>query len=128
PFPSRGDYPSHVLARRLAPVPHVERMHAVIGVAVAVHVNVGGGARELGLEVALEFGGLGGFAEAAMEELDVTRMMFGMELVAQRMADDHGAALAYQRLAAEHVEQIAEARALHQHGVHHRVDVVRTDV
>src|SRR5271169_1200303 len=84
---SSRDYPSDVLASRFAPVPHVERMYAVVGVAVAVHVNVGRVARELGLEVALQFGGLGGLAQAAMEELDVARMMLGMELVAQRMTD-----------------------------------------
>src|SRR5579875_3933903 len=35
------DDAAEVLASRLAPVPHVERMHAVIGVPITVHVDVG---------------------------------------------------------------------------------------
>ncbi len=63
-----------------------------------------------------------------MEKLDVARMMLGMELVAQRMADDHRAAGPHQRLSAVHVEQVADPGALHEDRIHDRVDVVRTDV
>src|SRR5205809_6056384 len=41
------DYFPHVGAAVLAPVPHVERMYAVIGVAGAVHADVVGVARGL---------------------------------------------------------------------------------
>src|SRR5229473_3550883 len=44
------------------------------------------------------------------------------------MADDHGSARFHQRLVAIHVEEVAEPRALHEHWIHDRIDVVRTDI
>src|SRR5580700_3868073 len=125
---SRCDHAPDVLPRRFAPIPHVERMHAVVRVAVAVHVDVGGVARELAFESFLELDRISGFGQASMKKLDVTRMMLGMKFVAQRMTDDHRAAFAHQRLVPIHIEQVAEASALHEHRIHDRVDVVRTDV
>src|ERR1700682_3723567 len=67
---SGRDHPSDVLARWLAPIPHVEWMHAVVGMSVPIHVSIGGIARELRLELLCELRRIGGFRQASMEELD----------------------------------------------------------
>src|SRR5439155_7571085 len=117
-----------MLSSWFAPVPHIERMHSMIGVAVAIHVNVCWIAGEFGLELFFQLERVGGFTEAAMEKLDVARMVLRVELVPQRMTDDHRTARLYQRFVAEHIEQITETRTLDQHRVHDRIDVVGADV
>src|SRR5437016_11664428 len=54
----------------LTPVPHVERVYAVIGVAGAVQADVVGVAREFGLVFALQLEGVARFGQQTMEELD----------------------------------------------------------
>src|SRR5215469_7468079 len=81
-FAPRRDHPADMLAGGLAPVPHVERMYAVVGVPVTIHVNVSRVAREFLFELLLELSSFRRFSKTSMEKLDVTRMMLGMELIA----------------------------------------------
>src|SRR5487761_591876 len=62
-FASGGDYPADMLARGLAPIPHVEWMHPEIGVAVAIHMCIGRVMRELALEVLFQLDGIGRLGE-----------------------------------------------------------------
>src|SRR5205085_10770837 len=117
-----------MLPSGLTPVPHVERMDAMIGMTVAIHVSVGWITGKFALEVLFQLERVGGFTQTPMEKFDVARMMLGVELVAQRMTDDHRSAWLYQRLVAEHVEQITQSGALDQHRIHDRIDIVGTDV
>src|SRR5260370_10444739 len=44
------------------------------------------------------------------------------------MTDDYRPTLTHQWFVAIHVEQVAETGALHEHWIHYRIHVVRTDI
>ena len=118
---------AQVLERMRAPVPHVERVDAVVGVARPVEVDVPRVGGE-GLLVLADLGGVGGLGQHLLEEVDVARVMPGVEGPGRRVAHDHHAALAHQGLAPVEVEEVPEPQTRHQDRVHDRVDVVGADV
>ena len=103
-------------------------MHAVVGVAVAVQVDVPLVLGELLLVLLLKFDRIGRLGKELLEEVDVTRVVHRVELPRGGVAHDEDTTLTHQRFAAVHVEEVAEAQAHHQDRVHHRVDVVGADV
>ena len=111
-----------------APVPHVEGVDAVVGVARAVEVPVPLVLGVLLLEAGLDLDRIGGLGEHLLEEVDVARVVHRVELPRRGVAHDQHAALAHERLPAVHVEEVAEPEAHHEDRVHHRVHVVRADV
>ena len=111
-----------------SPVPHVERVHAVVRVRVAVQVDVPRVGRELLLELALDRRWIRRLREHLFEEVDVARVVDLMELVGDGVEHDHHAAGTNQRLTLVHVEEVAEPLAHDEDRVHDRVDVVRADV
>ena len=111
-----------------APVPHVEGVHAVVGVARAVQVAVPLVLGELLLVAGLDLDRIGRVGQHLLEEVDVAGVVDGVELPRRGVAHDHHAALAHQRPAPVHVEEVAEPQAHDQDRVHHRVDVVGADV
>ena len=111
-----------------APVPHVERVDAVVGVARPVEVDVPGIGGEGLLVLRLDLEQVGRLGEHLLEEVDVARVVDRVERPRRRVRDDHHAALAHERLAAVEVEEVAEAEAGDEDRVHDRVDVVGADV
>src|SRR5215469_10024392 len=103
-------------------------MHSMVSMAVSVHVDICWIVSKFGFELLLQFERVVSFAQATMEKFDVTWMVLRVELIAQRMTDDHRATGLYQGLIAKHVEQVSKSRALHEHRIHDRVDVVGTDI
>ena len=124
---AHDDHRAQVLEGVRAPVPHVEGMDAVIGVARAVEVDVPGVGGE-GLLVLADLGGVGRLGQHLLEEVDVAGVVAGVEGPRRGMAHDDHAAVAHQGLAPVHVEEVAEPEAGHQDRVHDRVDVVGADV
>ena len=122
------DHPAQVLEGVCAPVPHVEGVDPVVGVAGAVEVDVPriGGVGLLVLLVHLD--GIGGLGQHLIEEVDVARMVGGVELPPGRVAQDHHPALTHERPPSVEVEEVAEPEARHEDRVHDRVDVVGADV
>ena len=87
------DDPAEVLEGVGAPVPHVEGVDPVIGVAGAVQVAVplvGGEALLVGL---LDLDRVGGGRQDLLEEVDVRRMVDGMEGPRRRVGQDGHPAL-----------------------------------
>ena len=82
-----------------APVPHVERVDAVVGVARAVEVAVPLVLGVLLLVAALDLDRVGGLGQHLLEEVDVARVVDRVELPRRGVAHDQHAALAHQRLA-----------------------------
>src|SRR5262245_7941121 len=107
-FAPGRDHPAEVLAGGLTPVPHIERMHAVVSVAVTIHVDVSRVVREFLFELLLELGCFRRFGQTSMEKLDVTRMMLGMELVARRVAKYHGGGPPPQAFATTDITEVPE--------------------
>ena len=110
------------------PVPHVERVDAVVRVAGAVQVAVPLVLGELLLVAGLDLDRVGRVGEHLLEEVDVARVVNGVEVPVRRVGHDDDPALTHQRLAAVEVEVVAEPGAHHEDRVHDRVDVVRADV
>ena len=126
--PAHEDHVAAVIAAVRAPVPHVERVHAVIGVRRAVQVDVPRVACVALLERRLDLLGVGGLGEHLFEEVDVARVMDRVELPRHRVEQDRDPALAHERLVPIHVEQVPEPEAVHQDRVQDRVHVVRPEV
>ena len=111
-----------------APVPHVEGVHAVVGVAGAVEVHVPRVGGEGLLELLVHPHRVDGLGQHLLVEVDVARVVAGVELGPGRVPHDHDAALAHQRPAPVHVEEVAQPEAGHQDRVHDGVHVVGADV
>ena len=90
-----------------APVPHVEGMHAVIGVPCAVEVDVPGVGGER-LFVLPDLCGVGRLGQHLLEEVDVARVMSRVERPGGGMADDESATFPDQGFAEVHVEEVPE--------------------
>src|SRR5579864_3978106 len=71
-IPADDDYGTEMLERVRAPVPHVEGVHPVVGVAGAVEMYVPGVGGE-GLLVLADARGVGRLGEHLLEEIDVAR-------------------------------------------------------
>ena len=126
-FRTDDDHFAHVCPAVLPPVPHVERMHSVVGVPVPVHLDVLRVVSELGLVLLLKDEGVGCLRQNPMEELDVRRMMPRVEIVVERVRQDQHSIFLDHRHAAIHVVEIAERQHLYQERVENRVDVVGRD-
>ena len=74
-----------VLPAVLAPVPHEERMRAVIGVAAAVHFDVGGVVGEFALVLFAQKECVARFGQQPMKKFDVRRVKVVIEFVEARM-------------------------------------------
>ena len=123
------DHAADLLAAALAPVPHEERVRAVVRVAAPVHLDVARVVGELVLVLLLERVRVAGLGQEPVEELDVARVVHRIELVRARVRDDHDAAVAQERLVPVHVIEVAERHHLHEQRVERlRVHVVRRDV
>ena len=121
------DHLAGVLLAVGAPVPGVERVHAVVGVAGSVQVAVPVVLGVLLLPLGRHHGRVGRVGEHLVEEVDVARVVDGMELLVGRVRHDHDAALSDEGLSSVHVEQVPEAHAHHEDRVHDRLGVVRAD-
>ena len=75
------DHLADVLASVLAPVPHEERMRAVVSVAAPVHLDVARVVRELALVLFAQIKSVARLGQQTVEELDVARMKVVIELV-----------------------------------------------
>ena len=113
-----------VLQAMRAPVPSVERVHAVVGVAGAIQVPVPLVLGVLLLPLLRHGGRVGGVGQHLFEEVDVTGMVHRVEVAVGGVGHDDDAALSHQWLVAIHVEQVAQAHAHDQHRVHDAVGVV----
>src|SRR6266571_7339341 len=102
-----------MLAAILAPVPHEEWMRAVVSVAAAIHLDVAWIIGELAFVFLTQVKGVARFWQQAIEEFDVARMMFVIELVVAWVMNDQHAAFSQQRLIAIEIEVIAESHHLH---------------
>ena len=102
------DDPPAVLHRVGAPVPHVERVHAVVGVARAVQVAVPVVVGVALLVLLRHHVGVGRVGEHLLVEVDVARVVHGMELVRHRVVEDGRAALPDDRLVLVQVEEVSE--------------------
>ena len=80
------DDPPDVLAPVLAPVPHEERVRAVVGVPAPVHLHVARVVRELFLVLVPQLHRVARLGQQPVEELDVARVVVGVELVVARVA------------------------------------------
>ena len=126
--PSDHHHRPEVLEGVGAPVPHVEGMDPVVGVAGPVEVDVPGVGGERLLEPVGHLDRIGRLAQHLLEEVDVARVVDRVELPRGGVAHDDHAALADQRLAPVEVEEVSEPEARHQDRVEDRVHVVGADV
>ena len=122
------DHPPAVLHPVGAPIPHVEGVDAVIGVARAVEVPVPLVGGVLLLPLLRHLVRIGGVGENLLEEVDVARMVDRVEVPRRRVGHDHHASLAHERLAPVQVEEVPQPGAHHEDRVHDRVHVVGADV
>ncbi len=111
---SDDDHPAEVLQGVGSPVPHVEGMHTVVGVARAVQVAVPLVLGEAPFVGPLDLVGIGGLGEHLLEEVDVAGVVDRMELPRRGVAHDQHATLADQGLAAVEVEEVPETEAHHE--------------
>ena len=111
-----------------APVPHVERVHAVVGVRRPVQVAVPLVLGVALLEAPLDLDRVGRLAQHLLVEVHVGRVVHRVELARDRVGEDHHAALAHERDAVVEVEEVPEPHAHDEDRVEDRVDVVRAEV
>ena len=71
---------------------------------------------------------VGGVGQHLFEEVDVARVVHGVELVGGRMREDQHAPFTHERLAPVQVEEVAEPGAHDEDRIHDRVHVVGADV
>ncbi len=100
----------------------------MVGVAAAVHFDVGRVCREFALVFFAKVKGVTRFGQQPVEELDVRRVKIMVELVKARMRYHHHAPFPQQRLVPVHIKVVPERHHLHQQRVQGRIDVVRRDV
>ena len=111
---TRGDDLADVLASVLAPIPHKERVRAVIGDPLTIHLYVARVGRELFFIFLAERERVVRLGEQPVEELDIARVELRVELVIAGMAENQNATLAQEGFAPEKIEEITRAHDLNE--------------
>ena len=119
---------AHMLATVFAPVPHKERVRAMISVPPAIHLDIAGVVGELLFVFFAQHEGVPGFREQTIKELDIARVEFVIEFVIAGMLHDQDAAFLQQRFVAIKIEVITERHHLDQQRIENRIDVVGRDI
>ncbi|CAB4723496.1 unannotated protein [freshwater metagenome] len=119
---------AHVVHRVRRPVPHVERVHPVVGVRGAVEVDVPGVVGELLLVLLTDDRRIGRLGEDLLVEIDVRRVVQLVEALVERVVEDHRSSAPHHRVVAVGVEVVAQPHAGREDRVHRAVDVVGPEV
>src|SRR6266851_666867 len=119
---------ARVLHRMRGPIPRVERVGAVVRVRLAVELPEPWVLGETQLVFGLDLDRLRRVGQDLVVEVDVARVLDGVELVAAGVREDGHSPLSEHWLVSVEIEQIAQPHADDQHRVHRRVDVVRPEV
>ena len=122
------DDPAQVVLPIAGPVPHIEGMHAVVGVGLPVEAPVALIVGIFGFETLFDFGGVTGLREDVVVEVDVGGVVGGIEPLVQGMGEDEHPAPLDERFAPVHVEAVAEGEGVDKQGVEEGVDVVGAKV
>src|SRR6185295_19934448 len=94
------DHFSDMLAAVFTPVPHEERMRAVVSIATPVHLDVARIVCKLTLVLLAQRESIASLWQQTIKELDIARMKIVIELVEAGMMHDHHAAFFQQRFVA----------------------------
>src|ERR1051325_2532120 len=112
-----------MLASIFCPVPHKERMRAVICIAATVHLYVIRVMREFHFVFFAKLEAIFCVRQAAVEKFDVTWMKCWIKFVVAWMRQNQHSALFHHWLVAIHVEEVARSHDLNKDWVENRIHV-----
>jgi len=119
---------THMGAAVFAPIPHIEGVHAVVGVALAVEVNVAWVFGELFFIFMREDVGVAGFGEEAVEEFEVAGVVYRVKLIVEGVGNNEYTPLLQQGYTAVKVKEITLGHYLYEDRVKDRVNAIRADM